>query len=413
MRVHLWGTDFRRSDSDFRGKLFLPAEVREGFIKDCLSMGFEDLVYLNTCNRIEFYTTVSDYFSDSRPLWGKLLSRLGLAQEDFFKGYQLEGKSALRHMLRVAASLESMVIGEPQILGQLKEAVQWTKERAFPLNSSLLKCFHLAFETAKEVRSTTSLAEKPISIASLGIQRVEKELDHLPIESVVVVGRSPLSLQVIQWLQKSHASVKIIWVNRRVEVLKESPEAEKVELVGLASFLTNPPVFSHLFTATSSPEAIFTDSFFSRLCKKRRMVIDFAQPADVHCEKSPEIELVSLESLRQEAEENALHRAAGAHEAEKIIERSLREFYLSQKETPILKSFNDVEPLLLQELSEVCFLIEKEFPSEWHSKMKKVAEKLTRRNLHQSREYLRTLLRQMSMPKTPNSEGFEAESLFG
>ena len=89
-----------------RLKLCLPQDKREAMLRGLLELGFPDLVYLSTCNRIEFYTTGKNFFSDTRPLWLKLLHHLGLNEEDFYRGYQLEGKSALRHLLRVAASLE-------------------------------------------------------------------------------------------------------------------------------------------------------------------------------------------------------------------------------------------------------------------------------------------------------------------
>ncbi len=106
MKLHLWGTDFRRSTPEMRQKLFRAPEQRVEFLRELLSMGFEDLVYLHTCNRVEFYTTGKDYFTDTRPQWLKLLKHIGLSEEDFYRGYHLEGKSALRHMLRVSSSLE-------------------------------------------------------------------------------------------------------------------------------------------------------------------------------------------------------------------------------------------------------------------------------------------------------------------
>ena len=132
------------------------------------------MVYLSTCNRVEFYTTAKDHFQDTRSLWLACLAQFGLTEEDYYKGYHVEGKSAVRHLMRVASSLESLVIGEPQILGQLKEALNWTKEQGFPVDPSLEKTFNIAFETAKRVRSTTSIGEKPVSVATLGLQHLHE-----------------------------------------------------------------------------------------------------------------------------------------------------------------------------------------------------------------------------------------------
>ena len=78
-----------------RTRLFLPPEERAEKLRHLLDHGFQDLVYLYTCNRVEFYTTAPDYFSDSRNQWMKLLEAFGLSEMDYYRGYQLEGKSAM------------------------------------------------------------------------------------------------------------------------------------------------------------------------------------------------------------------------------------------------------------------------------------------------------------------------------
>src|SRR5690349_570087 len=101
MKLHLWGTDYRRSSSEFRRNLYVAPEERRRVLTEVAALGFKDLVYLSTCNRVEFYTTGEDYFRDTRPQWRKLLRFFNLHDDDFYKGYHLEGKSALRHLMRV------------------------------------------------------------------------------------------------------------------------------------------------------------------------------------------------------------------------------------------------------------------------------------------------------------------------
>src|SRR4051812_7667649 len=209
MRLHLWGTDFRRSSPEIRAKLFSSPQTREKTVRDLLALGFDDLIYLSTCNRVEFFTTARDYFSDTRDLWYRLLGYFGLDEEAFYKGYHLEGKSAVRHLLRVASSLESLVVGEPQILGQLKDAVRETREWGLPLDRSLESAFQLAFETAKKVRTQTAIGEKPVSVATLGLKHLQAHEDAHPLRRAVVVGRSPISVLTVQWLLKNRPTVPI------------------------------------------------------------------------------------------------------------------------------------------------------------------------------------------------------------
>lgn len=401
MKLHLWGTDFRRSTPEMRAKLFCSPETKRARMGEWLSLGFSDLVYLYTCNRIEFFTTAEDYFTDTRTKWIALLNHLGLPQDAYYLGYHLEGKSALRHLLRVACSLESLVVGEPQILGQLKESVRWNKDNHFAISPSLERSFNLAFETAKQVRTQTRLAEKPVSVATLGLQHLVRLEPSFPLKEVVVVGRSPISVLVVQWFKKNRPSIPLTWANRTVSALSEFPESEGVRLVPLSEFLVRPPSFSHMFTATASAEPLFGASFFEKNKGQRPLVFDFAEPPDVLASEATSlVELIHLEDLKEEARLNAECRQSAIQEAEKIIDISLKSFCLQQKEAPLLKDFSRVEPQFLGELESFLTVLQSELPQDFHPKIRRWAEKLVKRNLHLSREHLRSLLRTVTEPET-------------
>jgi glutamyl-tRNA reductase len=400
MRIHLWGTDFRRGTHELRKKLYLPLEGRREALGRIAATGFKDLVYLATCNRIEFFTTAADPFCDTRPLWIGALKELGIGEEAFYQGYHLEGKSAFRHLLRVASSLESMVIGEPQILGQLKDALRWSKENGLPVDSSLERAFQLAFETAKRVRSETSICDRPVSVATLGLQYLQSHEQIFGLSRAVVVGRSPINLAVIQWLLKNRLNCPILWVNRTVETLKSFPESEKVQLMSLQDFLKQPIDFSHLFTATSSAEPLFDLSFFEKVGNSRKLVFDFAEPADVSDvgQACPHVTLIKMEDLQAEARVNAEFRSQAVGEAENIVESALRDYCLQQKQAPLLRDFNAVEPKFLEELQKALAVIQADFPPEAQDRLKRWAESLVRKNLHASREHLREVLKKVTEP---------------
>jgi len=396
MKLHLWGTDFHRSSADFRKRLFFSADERDQKIKKLLQLGFQDVVYLSTCNRVEFYTTVADYFSDSRPLWVKLLREFGFPEESFYRGYHLEGKSAIRHLLRVASSLESLVLGESQILGQLKEALSFNRSRNLPIGSSLEHSFILAFETAKKVRSQTCLGEKSVSVVTLGFEHLENMRHKRKLEKAVVVGRGSTSISVINILKKRYPDVPVLWVNRNRDVLNQYSEGEGLIKLSLEEFLREPQEFSHLFTATSSLEPIFESSFFEKLNSSPLAVYDFAQPADVGKIEFENVEICRLDHLQKEARLNRDIRAQSVGEAEKIIEEALRLHLLSQKEAPVLRDFNQIEGVFEEELKRAFYFIEQDFPPEYHSNLKKLAEGIVRKNLHLSREHLRLVLRKVA-----------------
>lgn len=404
MRLHIWGIDFRRSNGDERRSLFIPPELRAEKLLALQKEGFEDLVYLATCNRIEFYTTAKDPFFDTRTLWNKLLAALGCEDSKYFSGYHYEGKSAVRHLMRVACSLESMVIGEPQILGQLKDALSFSVDNGIPVHPSLHRTFQLAFETAKRVRTETAIAEKPVSIATLGIQHLQAHENELPLTHLAVIGRSPICRIAVQWTLENRPEVKITWVNRSVEKLAEEKlmghaGASRIEMLALDKFVVDPVSFSHMLTATASIEPLFGRSFFSKRSTERRMILDFAEPADVVASELPALTtLVQIADMKEEAERNAKERELGVQQAQIMIDVALREFCRSQKEAPLLKDFNQVEPSFDESFRTAWEAIQLELPHDCHPKVRKWAEGLVRKNLHLSREHLKLVLRKVTDP---------------
>lgn len=381
-----------------RQRLFLPVERRAELLTELKALGFEDLVYLHTCNRVEFFTTGRDFFTDSRPLWQALLRHLGLDDDDFYRGYHFEGKSAVRHLLRVACSLESMVVGEPQILGQLKDAVKFSQEQGLGPSRPLARVFDFVFATAKAVRTETAIGEKPVSVASLAVRQMQRDEALVPLRSVVLVGRSPMVQVALQWLRKHRPEVPVCWVNRHLDKLDGLPDADQTERRTLADFLANPGDFSHLFTATSSQEPIFGRAFFDRLPAGQRRVFDLAEPADVHADAfaSPRATIVTIADLSAEARSNASQRQESIERAQRMVDEALRGFVLAQKESPWLRDFSAVENRLGNDLQAALEQLPGGLSPELRDRVALWAKKLQQKNLHASREHLRTMLRKFA-----------------
>lgn len=377
-----------------RRRLFFPQEERRAMVESALRLGFSDLVYLATCNRIEFYTTAADPFVDLRPHWIQLFSELKLPAETYYSGYHLEGKSAVRHLMRVASSLESLVVGEPQILGQLKDAVADLKNWQLPLSPILDKCFQLSFETAKRVRSETAIAERSVSVATLALQYLETQEPLYQLQRAVVVGRSPISRTILQWFAEHRPSTELLWVNRDLSKLDAYPEFRDVKKQSLVEFLTQPSAFSHLFTATSSREPLFTPSFFERAQSKRALVFDLAEPMDV---ADSQVNVVRLDDFKEQARANTELRMKAVGHAERILEDVLKAYCQQQKEAPVLRQFNAVEEKFFAELASQIELLDS-LPSAEREKVQRWAESLLKKNLHHSRDHLKHILRRFSEP---------------
>ncbi|NBW99960.1 hypothetical protein EBR03_10360, partial [bacterium] len=196
--------------------------------------------------------------------------------------------------------------------------------------------------------------------------------------------------------KKNQPDSPILWVNRNLEVLDQFAEGMGLNKMSLDAFIHSPPEFSHLFTATSSVETLFSQNFFERLSREKKVVFDFAQPADVGVVELKHVQIFRLEHLQAEAKRNRELRAESVKQAERIIEEALRLHLLQQKETPVIRDFSQIETIFEEELIRAFYLIERDFPAEHHASLKRLAEGIFRKNLHLSREHLRTVLRKVA-----------------
>lgn len=144
---------------------------------------------------------------------------------------------------------------------------------------------------------------------------------------------------------------------------------------------------------------------FFRTGSQRSLVFDFAEPADVADLGSqfPQITVIKLEDLQEEARINSAHRSQAVGDAERIVETALRDYCLQQKQAPLLRDFNGVEPMFLEELQKALATIQADFPPEAQDRLKRWAESLVRKNLHSSREHLREVLKKVTEPSNETS----------
>jgi len=401
MKVHVWGTDFRRSDSEFRSKIYIPQEDRKVRLEKLIQLGFPDLVYIATCNRVEFYTAAEDYFQDTRELYIQLLAEFGLTYEDFYKGYHLEGKSAIRHLLRVASSLESMVLGESEILGQIKQSYAWTKEAELPVTPGLEKVFQFTFQTAKKVRAESGLGEKSVSIGSLAFEVVQEWIEKQADKTLVLVGRSPILVTLATDIRKQYPSQPLLWVNRHLDKLEDIAKPLGIPTLSLHDFYASKSPVHGMVSATSSPEILFDEGFWEmRLSKDPALIIDLAQPHDVSLDTQahPQVQWLTLDHLGEKAKANAGQRKGASDLGHKILEQEFKRFCLEQKEAPILKRYSLLEPELFSEMAEII----SELPLPLSEQQKQIldewARKLVKKNFHSTREHLRSVLRDASEP---------------
>lgn len=288
-----------------------------------------EVAILSTCNRTEIYCT-QDH-ADSAALIDWVARYHGLQPESLEQcSYVHKDAGAVRHMMRVAAGLDSMVLGEPQILGQMKDAWQYART-AGTLGPRLDRLFQSTFNTAKQVRTDTAIGANPVSVAFAAVSLARQIFSDLSRSTALLIGAGETIALVARHLNEQGVS-KLIVANRTLE------RAEEVSspLGGRAITLNQIPEVLHeceiVIASTAAPLPILGKGAVERALKQRRhkpmFMVDIAVPRDIEPEVGDlaDVYLYSVDDLREVIEENMRSRQDAAQAAERLIELGTDEF---------------------------------------------------------------------------------------
>ena len=316
-----------------------PVEVREQFaipearlpeaVKTLVSQpGIEEAMIVSTCNRVEVVARAKDANAD---LQGCLQNLYGFDPQPYRKYlYEYREREAVRHVFRVASSLDSMVVGEPQILGQVKEAYA-TARAVGAVNSQLDALYTRAFAVAKRVRTETAIATSAVSIASVAVELAKKIFGHLEGKSVYLVGAGKMCELAARHLL-AHGASKIYVGNRTYEravALAAKFDGEAITFDQLYDTVERADI---VISSTGAPHTIFRkehgEKFLNRRKNRPMFFIDIAVPRDVDPEmnKLDGIFVYDIDDLQQMVASHISDRRAEADRAEAIVQLEVDKF---------------------------------------------------------------------------------------
>ncbi len=298
----------------------------------------EEAMFLSTCNRVEILglakpgkTLEHAQRAASRAIREALREQIGASSVDDLSDwlYEKSGDDAVRHIFRVAASLDSMVLGEPQILGQVKDAYD-AAVAAGALRSHLSRCVHRAFTVAKRVRNETQLGAGIVSISSVAVDLAKRIFGDLSTSTVLLVGAGEMAEQAAKSLGKSARSIRVC--NRsfdRAATLAASFGGTAAPLDQLEAELVISDV---VVASTSSKTFVITRDLVKRVMKQRKgktlFLIDIAVPRniepDVH--RLDNVYVYNVDDLEAEVAENMKARQGEVAAAEAIVAAELEEW---------------------------------------------------------------------------------------
>jgi glutamyl-tRNA reductase len=319
-----------------------PVELRECLAKDpdnvstalafmrdleCIHEG----LFISTCNRVEALYT-SENLDEAKKSILSLMSRLGGIPEHRLLSniFTFEGMEAVSHIFRVASSLDSMVMGEPQILGQVKDAYRHAI-RAKTSGVVVNRMMHRAFHVAKRVRTETGISDAAVSVSYAAVELAKKIFRDLQGKSILLIGAGEMAELAATHLM-GHGVSSIRVANRTFQVALEKAESFKGTPVSLEEVGTQLLEVDIVVTSTASTEPVITYEQVKSSLRKRRnrplFFIDIAVPRDVES-RANELENVyvyDIDDLKGIVEDNIAHRKDEAMKAERIVQEEVLKF---------------------------------------------------------------------------------------
>lgn len=295
----------------------------------CALPGVEEIVIVGTCNRTEIYCLSTVDGKQSLVDWVHRINDIPAGELDQHL-YQHEGEAAARHLIRVASGLDSLVLGETQILGQLKEAWQQAHE-AGSLGKVLDRLFQHTFNAAKNIRTHSGISDHTVSVAYTAVVLARQIFGDLGSKTVVLVGAGEM-IQLCGRYLRDHGIANLLIVNRsrdKAEELAAEMGAAALTLDRLNEALPRADI---LFSSTASSEPVIRATDIKAALRQRRhrpmFLVDIAVPRDIEpaISRIKDVYLYTIDDLQQVVDENMEQRTAAALSAVDEVDESVDGF---------------------------------------------------------------------------------------
>jgi glutamyl-tRNA reductase len=389
--VSLWALvlDFKKAPLELRAK----ALRKEKEFASQISEGAIEKVFLSTCNRVELYAVSDSPPSVSLAKWQNIC---GLSDVEIKLFQIFQGQDALRHLFRVAASMESMVIGESQIGGQVKAAYEEARE-AETIGPLFHRCFQRAFKVAKRVRSQTEVGRLAVSIPSIGVKLAERVLGNLSQKVVGIIGLGEMGKLSAEHFGSVQPK-KILLHNRTFSVaekLAHDLQAENINAVATEQ-LSN--LLSEADVIVSAVDGVILKQKELKELDSRRdplFVLDLSVPPSLEPFSFENVFFYSIDDLQKIAKENTQLREQEMQKAESIIESEATQCFERLHRASVSKTLEHLsakaDRLTQGELDHLKSKLGHLSDSDW-AEIEKMAHRLSHKVLHDPIVELRSLL---------------------
>ncbi len=354
-----FGINHKTASVDLRERIAFDHSVLDRVLPSIVThTSLNEAVILSTCNRTEIYG-YSDSAVSAESLFSWLAACHGLTLAEVQQhGFVLEDEAAVKHLMRVAAGLDSLILGEPQIFGQLKEAYAECVKRDV-VSGRLGRLFECCFAVAKRIRTETAIGQNPVSVAAAAVRLARQLFDDFSDNTALIIGAGKTTALVARHLRQGGIR-KLIIANRtleRAQDLAHEVQGQAAMLESLPELLVEADI---VISSTASPLPILGKGAVENALKKRRhrpiFMVDIAVPRDIEPQvgELSDVYLYSVDDLNQVIDDNLRAREEAAAEAERWVDEGCSQFMQQQRAigaVDVLKRFRQhVETLQQQEL---------------------------------------------------------------
>jgi glutamyl-tRNA reductase len=308
---------------------FTPEQIPASLRAVTALPGVSEAVILSTCNRTEIYAELTAEGGATLAAW-LATERSGGDPEVQNRFYTHEGDAALQHLFRVACGLDSQILGEPQILGQVKDAYELARGSETAGNR-LHRRFQFAFAVAKQVRTDTHIGENPVSVAYAAVRLARQVFSRFEPLTVLLIGAGETIELAARHLHEQ-GTRRMVIANRTVSRARELAEQFQAYAIGLDEIPAHLGEADIVISSTGSPEPILHKRDVAAAFRGRKhrplLIVDIAVPRDVAEDVAgmEDVYLFSIDDLHKVVEENLQSRRVAAQEAETLIQAQVTRF---------------------------------------------------------------------------------------
>lgn len=315
----------------------------------------DELLYLNTCNRVTFFFTynksidqkfLKDLFQFVNPNFNKELVNLHIS-----KALVFEGSDAIKHLFGVAASMDSLVLGEREILGQLKTAYLNSKKYNL-CGDDIRLAYQQAIVFAKKIHCETRIGEKPVSVVSLAY-RTLAERNFFHYANLLIIGAGQTNNLMANLLTKHETKNVVIYNRTSIKAMDLAARFKNAKAFSLEKLAHHKEDVDVILTCTGANFPVLTKAIFDKLVPKNRKVtiVDLAVPQDVDDEviAMKNVDYIDISSLEKKAHENMQFRKSELYKAEALLDEFIKAYAELHKERRLELALADI-PIAVKDI---------------------------------------------------------------